>query len=155
MPLQYITHGGDIMTAEIRDTDCHGSGAYLAPRGERNGKPRLHIGVDPIVPHLCQVLSGCTGRVTKVGYPYSDDLSYRYVQVTSSASGMRLRYFYLLPSVKVGDDITCGDVIGRADDITKRYPGITPHVHFEILDDSGNAVNPLKWMRFDDTKREG
>jgi len=128
----------------IRGNDNHGSGAYRASRGSR-----LHRGVDI----CCEVGDGvrslCPGVVTKIGYPYSQRVdtvstnkekrdkyalkkALRYVQVTDDY-GISVRYFYISPSVMLGDEVGPGDVLGISQGLAHIYPGITEHYHFETL----------------------
>ena len=119
---------------KIRGDDIYGSGEYKASRGSR-----LHNGADlPCDPgELVSAASG--GNVTKIGYPYSqgpdadpDKAALRYVQVTDKY-GIDVRYFYVLPSVKVGDWVMERTVLGTAQGLNHIYPGITEHFHFETL----------------------
>lgn len=118
-----------------RGTDQQGSGHYGAPRGSRK-----HRGVDYACYPDSVVLSNVKGIVTKLGYPYASDLSYRYVQITSLESGLSHRYFYVEPSVNIGDSIEIGDAIGASQEL--HYPGIVQHVHYEIKDSEGNYIDP-------------
>jgi len=118
-----------------RTSDAYGSGYYGAPRGDR-----LHTGLDMACLPGSLVCSYTHGEVTKLGYTYADDLSYRYVEV--SFDGAKFRYFYIDPMVAVGDDVSTGQVLGRSQDLDRRYPGITPHFHFEIIDNDGEYANP-------------
>ncbi len=113
--------------APMRGFDSHGSGAWKAARGHRD-----HNGVDYAIADNSSILSLACGKVTKVGYPYKDDLRFRYIQVTTN--GLDLRYFYVEPMVKQGDMVEKGQVLGALQTLQKRYPGITPHLHFEIKD---------------------
>ena len=135
----------DLATAKIRKTDRWGSGAYKAPRGNR-----LHKGVDIVCDKGDAITSASCGVVRKTaGRPYaaSDKKKkhYRYVEIMD-ASGLRCRYFYVAASVKTGDMVCRGDVIGAAQGLEKVYPGITDHIHFEVLGKSG-PVNPLKYLK--------
>lgn len=127
--------------APPRGRDRHGSGEFGAPRGERE-----HEGVDYHVAPLSLVLPVRPGKVTKLGYPYGDDLAYRYVEVTD-LEGNRWRYFYVEPMVRVGTRVTTRESIGLAQDLTSRYPGIKPHVHLEVHDPSGRVVNPESLLK--------
>lgn len=122
-----------------RMTDKFGSGLYHAPRGNR-----LHNGVDKLAVPGSQLKSLTDGRVTKLGYAYSDDLSYRYVQV-SDGIGHELRYFYILPSVELGQKIVKGTVLGEVQNLDKRYPGIGNHFHFEVMH-SGVYIDPEEYF---------
>lgn len=44
------------------------------------------------------------------------------------------RVLYINPAVAEGDAVSAGDVLGAAQDLTGRYPGITNHVHVEMRD---------------------
>lgn len=122
-----------------RGTDSWGSGEYGASRGKRK-----HKGVDYVCEVGAEVYPVNTGVVTKLGYPYGDDLSYRYVQVT--ANGMHYRYFYVEPTVLLGAHVHPNMVIGTAQNLDKRYAGITPHIHLEVKDDSGEYYNPEEFV---------
>ncbi len=117
-------------TLPIRLSDKFGSGAYRATRGER-----WHRGLDLSAYPGTLIYPIRPGNVTKLGYPYKDDLSFRYVQITDLVDGLRFRYFYLEPLVAEGDLVGLDIPIGKVQDLAKKYPGITNHVHFEVKDD--------------------
>ena len=119
----------------IRGTDSWGQGHYGASRGDRT-----HKGIDYVAEVGAEVYPDVSGIVTKIGYPYSDDLSYKYVQISSG--GYHYRYFYLEPVVLVGQAVSPDTVIGTVQNLDRRYAGITPHVHKEVKDESGNYYNP-------------
>jgi murein DD-endopeptidase MepM/ murein hydrolase activator NlpD len=118
-----------------RTVDRHGSGAWQAARGY--GK---HHGIDYAALPDSTVLSTTVGTVTKLGYMYNDDLSYRYVRVVTPL-GFTIRYCYVNPTVKVGDEVSVDQPIGVVQDIATRYEGITPHIHVDIMQD-GKYINP-------------
>lgn len=113
-----------------REPDDYGEGHFKASRGKRT-----HNGVDKACPPNTQIFSTVTGTVTKLGYPYADDLSYRYVQVTDN-DGLDHRMFYVYPHVIVGDVCAAGiTVIGIAQNIASRYTEkghMNNHIHYEI-----------------------
>ncbi len=119
-----------------RHKDKWGSGEYGASRGDRK-----HNGVDYLAATGSIVCSLTAGIVTKLGYPYSDDLSYRYVEVKDGL-GNRWRYFYVQPSVKEGHHLSRECPIGEVQDLTKRYTGIGNHIHLEVINAKGEYVNP-------------
>ena len=86
-----------------------------------------------------------SGRVTKVGYPYGNDLSYRYVEISNDDTDYRIRQFYVKPGVIIGDWVSQGDTIGVAQCLGRRYAGITEHVHLEMYKD-GDLVDPTKFI---------
>jgi murein DD-endopeptidase MepM/ murein hydrolase activator NlpD len=88
--------------------------------------------------------SNTAGVVTKIGYPYEDDLSYRYIEITDN-SNYKHRYFYVCPAVKVGQRITAGKMIGTVQNIAARYTKngkMRNHVHYEIIDKDGYYRDP-------------
>lgn len=126
----------------IRGQDRHGSGAYDA---SRDGGTRTHKGIDVAF----QVAARMPGTVTKIGYPYNpqDERKghFRYVEVTDEA-GFRLRYFYVSPNVEVHQIVERGDPLGFPQDLTGIYPGITPHFHFEVIDQAGEYIDPMAYL---------
>ena len=124
-----------ILQAEERGCDNWGCGHYGASRGSRK-----HRGVDFKANCGQVLLSSVAGTVTKIGYPYADDLDYRYVQVTDAAD-YDIRFFYVSPYVKVGDKIKVIDQLGEVQDLSLRYNNIANHVHIEIKKD-GKYFDP-------------
>lgn len=115
-----------------RHSDKWGAGHFNAPRGNRS-----HSGIDYLCEPGAVIMSPCDGEVTKLGYPYGDDLSFRYVEITDRHHA-RHRLFYVEPSLSVGDHIAEGDHVGEAQDLTKRYDTpekgpILNHIHYEIM----------------------
>lgn len=127
-----------MITARLpqRGVDEFGSGHFGAPRGNHR-----HNGIDYEASHGQEILAPASGVVSKIGYPYGDDLSFRYVEVTDG-NGLRHRVFYILPKVEIGMYVVSNvTVIGTAQDLGGRYPCITNHVHYEIIKD-GKYLNP-------------
>lgn len=129
-----------------RGTDGWGQGKFGASRGNRT-----HKGVDLMCYEGSNINSHVEGVVTKLGYPYGDDLSYRYVEITDRV-GLRHRFFYVSPWVKVGAHIEINDVIGECQDIQKRYRARKPtkymvnHVHYEILRQDDSPIDPEAFL---------
>ena len=111
-----------------RGVDDYGSGAYGASRGKRK-----HRGVDFACYPDTLIASPVSGFVTKLGYAYSDDLSYRYVEVTDD-TGLQHRIFYLKPLVYIRGFVEADKtILGSAQNIQKRYSsGMINHIHYEI-----------------------
>ena len=120
---------------KLRGCDNWGCGHYGASRGDRK-----HRGIDIVCQPGDRVYCLNPGLVSKVGYPYADDLSYRYVEIVNGK--YRWRYFYVEPIVNVGDELDAYTIIGEAQSLAGRYPGITPHIHLEIIDPDGNYIDP-------------
>lgn len=109
------------------------------------------MGIDLAAHAGAIVYPGRAGKVTKLGYPYDDDADhdgkpdYEYVEVTDAATGLKFRYFYVEPLVEVGDLVTPDVPIGRVQDLQAKYPGITNHVHFEVMDGS-QKLDPTPYL---------
>jgi murein DD-endopeptidase MepM/ murein hydrolase activator NlpD len=130
------------MSHTIRGYDKYGAGHYGASRGQR-----VHNGVDLVVPAGSDFRSLNSGTVSKLGYAYKGDMGLRYVQVTAR-DGKLWRYFYIHPAVKIGDVVKEGDLLGTVANLQPRYPGITDHVHFEIMD-NGRHLDPTDMIEAD------
>jgi len=134
------------MKLTVRGTDRWGSGDYYATRGDRH-----HNGVDIVVKPGQHVRPLVGGKVTKIGFPYPPSAPggyLRYVQVTDD-HGFELRYFYVMPSVIVGQHVTTESIIGVAENLTSLYEGITDHYHFEVLMNINGKkvfVNPVQFL---------
>ena len=131
---------------QMREPDDFGAGYFGACRGNRT-----HNGIDFAAPHGTVVCSACDGRLTRFGYPYGDDLSYRYVEVTDSNND-RVRYFYVVPAdgkFEIGTEVKKGDVIGVVQNISARYDTdekkMNNHFHFEVKR-KGEYLDPEPWL---------
>ena len=120
---------------QLRKPDKHGSGEWQASRGARK-----HNGIDYSCAEGSVILTPVKGYITKLGYPYGDDLSFRYVQVTDEFENDH-RFFYIEPSVQKDEFVMVGDEIGVMQNLIARYPGINNHVHYEVKH-LGEYLNP-------------
>lgn len=120
----------------MRGRDAQGMGYYQAPRGART-----HNGVDFVAVPGEPVKAFLGGVVSKLGHPYADKPLFRYVEITRANSAVR--YFYVSPSVAVGDHIKPGDVLGTCQELP--YHGITQHFHLEIRV-GGEFVDPIPYL---------
>lgn len=139
---------------EPREHDAYGDGYFGA---SRDGGHRDHEGVDYVGAPGQAVVAPISGYVTKIGFAYDDSTSLKYVEITNPALSFEARVFYVDPQVRVGDAVALGDVIGKAADLTRRYPrGMTNHVHLEIKDQSGQRVDAAKLItaRVETVRRE-
>jgi murein DD-endopeptidase MepM/ murein hydrolase activator NlpD len=138
-PLKERAHPlfGDV---QVRD-DKGGSGIWEASR-IRGGKSveGAHKGIDISVPFGEQVSSPYDGIVTKINTFYTGDSETKYVQVTTGDHVMR--FAYVDPSVKEGDIIRAGDILGTMRKPERWSNDITGHVHVE-------AVKGNEWKRKD------
>lgn len=130
----------------MRGRDAQGAGRHGASRA---GGSRLHNGCDfvsncdgvKLIPGD-SVLAFMPGKVTKLGYPYAHDFSFRYVQITD-ANNYNLRYFYVFPQVEEGEEVGAGTVLGSLQELP--YPGIEQHFHFEVTR-NGLHIDPIKFL---------
>lgn len=122
-----------------RKCDEHGCGHYGASRGTRT-----HNGIDLACAPGTLISCPVEGMITKLGYAYADDLSYRYVQI--EVQGYEIRLFYVDPLVSEGDRVHKNDALGACQGLSRRYPGITDHAHLEIKDEHGDYVDPVPFL---------
>lgn len=119
----------------LRKCDHYGCGHFGASRGQRR-----HNGVDLACPSGAEVQSPITGVITKHGIVYSDDHFWTYVEV--SADGYAFRLFYVKPTLPAGTRVSTDTVIGHSQSLKTRYPKITDHIHFEIMNSRGDYIDP-------------
>lgn len=124
--------------AAPRDHDHFGSGAFGA---RRDGGSRSHEGVDYAAVADQAVRAPISGYVTKIGHAYGGDDSLKFVEITNPAIGYVARTFYVDPMVKVGEVVRLGARIGSAESLQSHYPGITDHVHLEIMDPAQQRID--------------
>lgn len=139
-----------IIIPPIRGQDDYGSGQYLASRGERK-----HNGIDYCCYPKSQVFSPVNGLVTKLGWAYGDDLSFRYVEVKTE-DNVFVRVLYIEPTISIGYKVTINSIIGLSQALQKRYPAdekhknpITDHIHvevFELVKNKKIYINPLEYL---------
>lgn len=136
---------------KIRGIDKYGNGAFGA---SRDGGSRKHVGVDIITKDGEPFLSLNAGVITRLGYVYKGNYTFRIVEVTHK-DGERWRYFYVNPVdangkkiVEIGLKISVGQTLGTTQSLQFKYPGITPHVHFEIIK-NGEYIDPTEIVEND------
>jgi len=111
---------------ELRGEDPTGHGYYGAKRGSRK-----HKGLDLVAAPGDAVLSPIHGVVTKLGYPYANNLAFRYVEITNDT--YRVWLMYVAPEVKVGDRVFEGQRVGEVQDIAGYWdPKMKNHVHYQV-----------------------
>lgn len=123
---------------KVRTQDSYGSGSFGDPR-RRNGKQYSHTGDDLCCEPNSEIFSHIEGTVTKLGFPYSNHLEFRYVEITD-VNNFRHRFFYVSPRVEVGQKISIGSLIGNSQKLGDLYPvtesrkiPIQEHVHYEVM----------------------
>jgi murein DD-endopeptidase MepM/ murein hydrolase activator NlpD len=129
-------------TLKLRNDDA-GLGHFGASR-KRRGKQYGHQGIDYENPVGGRVVSPVNGTVTRTsGTLYTDDPSYKYVEVTDDNGG-RHRLFYVSAdgSVKKGARINKGSLVGTSQDIAAKDSRMKNHLHYEIKNQAGVALDP-------------
>lgn len=124
--------------AAPRGHDDFGDGYFGA---RRDSGTRAHEGVDYVARAGQAVHAPMSGYVTKIGYAYAGDTELKFVEITNPALGYAARAFYVDPDVEVGQTVRLGQSIGKVEGLQDHYPGITDHVHLEILAPGGDRVN--------------
>lgn len=121
----------------LRGEDIYGAGAFGASRG--NGTHR-HRGADYLAEPGELVRAPISGIVQRIGFAYRGDERYRYVELKSEDQTRDVRVLYVGPEVQLGAVVRAGEPIGRAQDLSRRYPrGITNHVHVELRENGALA----------------
>lgn len=117
--------------------DGSGNGAYGSPRGDHS-----HEGVDLLVLPGQQIFSPFEGVVTRVAMPYADDSRWLGLEIAGSGvwEGFRTKVFYIEPVVGiVGQTVGRGDLVGYAQDISRKYGGdMKDHIHVELWNGNTN-----------------
>lgn len=126
------THGA------VRAYDAFGSGQFGAIRDA--GK-RRHEGVDYVAAPGAEVHAPISGQIARLAYAYGGQGGYRVVEIVNPETKINARVFYVAPTVEVGDVVVAGQVIGTAQDLNTRYPGITNHVHVELRDPQRRVID--------------
>lgn len=107
------------------------------------GVPRMHYGVDILSEEGTPVVASADGQISRRGY----NAGYgNYVIISHPASGTETLYAHLSAiddTVRRGRRVDRGERIGLSGN-TGRSVG--PHVHFEIRNQDGDAVNPLNYL---------
>jgi hypothetical protein len=95
----------------------------------------MHSGTDYICEPGQNVYAPISGLVVREALPYSAE-SFSGLIIMSPS--MEIALFYMEPDkALIGTQVFEGQIIGEAQDITQKYPGITPHVHMQI-----NSIDP-------------
>jgi murein DD-endopeptidase MepM/ murein hydrolase activator NlpD len=124
----------------LRGVDAYGSGAFGAVR---DGGRRRHRGVDLVAAPGDPIRAPIAGTVTRLGAAYGGRNDLTYVEIVNPTTRYRARLFYVGPSVALGRDVAAGEVVGRAQDLTTRFPdGMTNHVHVELTGRHGGVIDP-------------
>jgi len=126
----------------LRQSDKYGRGAYGVSR--RSGT-RKHQGADYICEPGQDVVAPIAGTIKREARPYPPpDWFTRYSGLVIENEYCSIKLFYLEPMRQlIGQRIRMGQTIGVAQDISKRYEGMIPHVHLEIT-----SIDPALFTDF-------
>lgn len=119
----------------VRGHDDFGSGAFLA---SRDGGEREHNGLDIITVPGEEIFCPVDGVLTRYSYPYGIESGLAGYQIDTDQYLIKL--WYLAPNRPEGITVKKGEVIGFAQSLQGRFPGITEHVHIEVWDKTKNNV---------------
>lgn len=122
---------------QLRTEDAHGKGHFHAPRD--NGK-RKHSGTDIVANPNEPIYSPISGLITRHPFPYGTDLRFKGIEIKNKDFVVKI--FYLNPTIIQGTSVKAGQIIGYAQDLTKKYKGIINHVHLEVKNTAGTLINP-------------
>ena len=119
----------------FRGSDPTGNGWFGASRGTRT-----HKGVDIVVAPGEEIFAMISGKVTKLGYVYSNPKeakpTMRFVEIESKIEGdhYRLWQMYVSPTVEKGDQVEQNQIIGKAQDIADYHNSdkMKNHVHVQL-----------------------
>ena len=113
--------------------DKAGSGAFKAPRLPH---PRKHNGHDYRCTPGQWVFAPLSGILTRGLYVYPRDFVWKGLEIADEMhTGLVCKLFYVeVLDHKIGTMVVRGEKVGRAQDITLKYPGqgMLPHVHMQI-----------------------
>lgn len=111
--------------------DARGAGHYGARRTKIvAGKTVVyrHDGTDYEAEPGQVVIAPFTGIIEREARPYAG-----YSGLVLAGTRARAKLFYVKPDPELmGKSVKLGHRLGLAQDISKKYPGMTPHVHFRI-----------------------
>jgi|SRR5450432_198675 len=112
-----------------RTRDGFGSGQFGV---SRDGGSRVHKGLDVVARPKELIFSPIKGTIIREAFPYKSDLSVRGVVIRGTAEweDYEVKIFYA--EGLLSGDVVPGQHIAFAQDLGRKYPGITNHVHIEV-----------------------
>ena len=110
---------------------------------ETMGDWRTHNGLDIAADRGAQVLAAAAGTVSAL---YQDDLMGTVVEV-DHGQGLVSQYANLAatPTVKVGDAVSTGTIIGSVGGTAALESGLASHIHYALLKE-GCPVDPADYL---------
>lgn len=121
-----------------RASDEYGSGQFHA--GRTKGKKRHeHQGLDVLASPNEQIFSPIDGEIIREAIPYPPFTGIA-IRGTGDYAGYEVKLFYV--QGYFCGPVKAGAAIGVAENLAKKYPGITNHVHLEVRN-QGKVVPPF------------
>lgn len=113
---------------KLRNQDPTGNGWYGAKRS--SGK-RKHKGVDYCAEPGEAIFACISGKV-RVGYPYVASTKMKLVEIKNKT--YKVKQMYVEPTVRNGDYVKAGDIIGYSQDVANYHhlPKMKNHVHISV-----------------------
>lgn len=129
---------------KTRVHDKFGSGQYGA---SRDAGTRTHNGIDIIASPNESIFCPIQGSIVRQAMPYKDDPSYEGVVIEGREewSGYELKIFYM--EGLFSGDANESQKIGFAQNLTKKYPNITNHIHLEVRY-KGELIDPFELWQY-------
>jgi len=119
---------------EIRN-DAGGDGHYGASRKKIINSKTIryaHPGEDRVCKPGQEVAAVIGGIIPRIARPY---LNKDFSGLLIVGKSGKVKMFYLEPFPElIGKHVEQGQVIGIAQDISKKYPDVIPHIHTQILE---------------------
>lgn len=129
--------GEIVKNQKSRIQDAWGSGLYHASRAER-----IHKGLDIVAAPGEKISAPFEGQILRESIPYPDDPSFRgvFIEGTGKWKGYHMKIFYVEGLLSGG--VKEGQEIATVQNLTKRYPRITNHIHVEVKKDEAQ-IDPF------------
>jgi murein DD-endopeptidase MepM/ murein hydrolase activator NlpD len=132
-----FSFGNPLVPMKDRGTDVWGNGGFGAIR-----TGHIHEGSD----YHCEVgqpvYSPFEGTFDRVAFPYRNDKRWKGGLLKSKDGVYEIKIFYFEPLLDiVGKNISKGELIGKCQDLSVKYPNIGNHIHVEVREND-KLVNP-------------
>jgi hypothetical protein len=126
--------------------DRMGLGGFGVPRrSDETGKPFSHRGIDLLAAPGDAIRAPIGGKVIGIGLAHPGDKRLQAVAIEGT-DGLKHTIVYVSPTVKAGDTIEPGQVIGSAQDPSIRYGGgMKPHIYWRA-ERGSQALDPTGFI---------
>ena len=115
----------------VRGVDKYGSGTFGA---SRDGGARMHLGRDYIALPGDEALFPIHGVIERNGVAYAGStLGSIHIRGTGEHQGLTMKVLYVDCDHPVGYIGTPGTRLGVVQSLQSKYPGITNHIHCELM----------------------